>query len=76
MPDLITLGWNAHFEAAFAPYREQGFEAARVALEYQGLYRVMTERDWIDDSSSCERTRTAAGGDSAKMNYREVVTWD
>ncbi|HJQ23751.1 MAG TPA: ribosome small subunit-dependent GTPase A [Blastocatellia bacterium] len=45
MPDLITLGWNAHFEAAFAPYREQSFEAARVALEYQGLYRVMTERD-------------------------------
>jgi ribosome biogenesis GTPase / thiamine phosphate phosphatase len=45
MADLITLGWNAHFEAAFAPYHEQGFEAARVALEYQGLYRVMTKRD-------------------------------
>src|SRR5689334_3010445 len=45
MFDLNTLGWNAHFEEAFAPYRERGFEAARVALEYQGLYRVFTERD-------------------------------
>ena len=45
MYDLKTLGWNEHFENAFAPLRAQGFEAARVALEYQGLYRVMTERD-------------------------------
>src|SRR5205085_943608 len=45
MTDLVTLGWNEHFEGAFAPHREQGFEPARVALEYQGLYRLLTERD-------------------------------
>ncbi|HKQ07460.1 MAG TPA: ribosome small subunit-dependent GTPase A [Blastocatellia bacterium] len=45
MTALETLGWNAHFDSAFAPHRERGAEAARVALEYQGLYRVMTERD-------------------------------
>jgi ribosome biogenesis GTPase / thiamine phosphate phosphatase len=43
MPDLKTLGWNEHFEAAFAPHQAQGFEAARVILEYQNLYRVLTE---------------------------------
>lgn len=46
MYDLNTLGWNEHFEGAFAPYRAQGFEAARVALEYQGgLYRVWAAGD-------------------------------
>jgi len=45
MYDLLTLGWNEHFESAFASYRAQGFEAARVALEYQGVYRVMTASD-------------------------------
>ncbi|HKP84488.1 MAG TPA: ribosome small subunit-dependent GTPase A [Blastocatellia bacterium] len=45
MYDLKTLGWNDRFEKEFAPYRDQGYEAARVALEYQGLYRVFTEGD-------------------------------
>jgi ribosome biogenesis GTPase / thiamine phosphate phosphatase len=44
MNDLKTLGWNEHFARAFAPYGEQGYEAARVALEYQGLYRLFTGR--------------------------------
>ena len=41
--DLPTLGWNDRFEKEFAPYRDQGYEAARVALEYQGIYRVFAE---------------------------------
>ena len=45
MTDLKTLGWNKHFEQAFADYVSQGFEPARVALEYQGLYRVFTQSD-------------------------------
>ena len=40
MYDLKTLGWRAHFENAFAAYRDPGVEPARVALEYQGQYRV------------------------------------
>ena len=43
MHDLKTLGWNSHFEKEFEPHRDQGYRAARVALEYQGLYRVFTE---------------------------------
>ena len=45
MYDLKTLGWNSHFEKAFEPYGDQGYIAARVVLEYQGLYRVFAEHD-------------------------------
>ena len=43
MPDLIELGWNPFFEEAFAPFNAEGHSIGRVALEYQGLYRVYTE---------------------------------
>ncbi|HEX8183474.1 MAG TPA: ribosome small subunit-dependent GTPase A [Blastocatellia bacterium] len=42
MYDLKTLGWNPFFEKEFEPYKGQGYEAGRVALEYQGMYRVLT----------------------------------
>jgi ribosome biogenesis GTPase len=32
------LGWNDGLEAAFEPYRERGFAAARVAAQYKGAY--------------------------------------
>jgi ribosome biogenesis GTPase len=41
--DLGTLGWNSQFETEFEPFKKQGFYPARVALEYQGLYRVYCE---------------------------------
>jgi ribosome biogenesis GTPase len=43
MYDLKTLGWNPFFEKEFEPYKDQGYEAGRVALEYQGIYRVFTD---------------------------------
>jgi ribosome biogenesis GTPase / thiamine phosphate phosphatase len=43
MYDLKTLGWGPFFEKEFEPYRGQGFEAGRVALEYQGIYRIFTD---------------------------------
>jgi ribosome biogenesis GTPase len=43
MYDLKTLGWNSLFEKEFEPYRDQGYEVGRVALEYQGIYRVFTD---------------------------------
>jgi ribosome biogenesis GTPase / thiamine phosphate phosphatase len=43
MYDLKTLGWNPFFEKEFEPYKSQGYEAGRVALEYQGIYRVFTD---------------------------------
>ena len=32
------LGWNDDLEAAFEPYRQRGFSAARVAAQYKGAY--------------------------------------
>src|SRR5215210_3008931 len=43
MYDLKTLGWSSFFEREFEPYKSQGFEGGRVALEYQGIYRVFTD---------------------------------
>jgi ribosome biogenesis GTPase len=40
---LEAYGWDAVFAGRFAPYREQGLLPARVVVEYQGIYRVVTE---------------------------------
>ncbi|HKR00534.1 MAG TPA: ribosome small subunit-dependent GTPase A [Pyrinomonadaceae bacterium] len=42
--DLSNLGWDEFFEAHFQPYRADGFEAARVVLEYNHLYRVLGQQ--------------------------------
>lgn len=39
---LATFGWNDFFEAQFAPYREKGFAAGRVAVEHRRAYRLYT----------------------------------
>jgi ribosome biogenesis GTPase len=44
-PDLDTLGWDAAWAAAFAPFAADGFVPARVSLEHQHLYRVYTGTD-------------------------------
>jgi ribosome biogenesis GTPase len=41
---LSNYGWNQFFEAHFQPYRTDGFDAGRVLLEYNHLYRVYTEQ--------------------------------
>jgi ribosome biogenesis GTPase len=44
VPDkLSTYGWNQLFEAHFQPYSAGSFDAGRVVLEYNHLYRVYTE---------------------------------
>lgn len=52
-PDLATLGWNAHWQAAFATFAAEGFVPARVSLEHQHIYRVCT--------GDAERLATVAG---------------
>jgi ribosome biogenesis GTPase len=42
--DLSNLGWNEFFKNHFQPYRADGFEPARVALEYNHFYRVLSPR--------------------------------
>ena len=46
-PDLHTLGWDAHWEAAFAAFATGGFVPARVGLEHQHIYSVYTGDDEI-----------------------------
>jgi ribosome biogenesis GTPase len=43
MYDLANLGWNLHFQTEFQSFKREGVLPARVALEYQGLYRVLCE---------------------------------
>ena len=42
-PDLLhAYGWSAVFAERFAPFAEQGYQPARVVVEYQHIYRVVT----------------------------------
>lgn len=38
--DLTELGWDARWEAAFAPHAERGLVPGRVAIEFNHIYRV------------------------------------
>ncbi|HKQ53840.1 MAG TPA: ribosome small subunit-dependent GTPase A [Pyrinomonadaceae bacterium] len=42
--DLTNLGWDDFFAGHFEPYGAEGLEAARVALEYNHLFRVLSAR--------------------------------
>lgn len=41
--DLQELGWDAGWEACFAPHRAQGLVPARVAIEYNHMFRAFSE---------------------------------
>lgn len=43
--NLAALGWDDAFAAAFAPHAAEGWVPARVALEHQHIYRVVTAED-------------------------------
>ena len=43
--NLSDLGWTDREAAAFAPYREHGFEPARVAVAYGATFRVYLDGD-------------------------------
>lgn len=46
--DLAELGWTSGFEAAFEAYRAEGLVPARVSLEHNHVYRVLTEDgEWL-----------------------------
>ncbi|MBD2446650.1 ribosome small subunit-dependent GTPase A [Nostoc sp. FACHB-152] len=42
--NLDFLGWSNFFTHSFAPYRQQGFSVARVAIEYRNTYIVYGEQ--------------------------------
>lgn len=43
MVDLQDLGWDTHWDAAFAPHRHAGLSPARVALEDKHAFSIVTE---------------------------------
>ena len=43
-PEILRAhGWDHVFADRFAPFAEQGYQPARVIIEYQHIYRVVTE---------------------------------
>ncbi|QIR36533.1 ribosome small subunit-dependent GTPase A [Tolypothrix sp. PCC 7910] len=42
--NLDFLGWSDFFTHSFAPYRQQGFSVARVAIEYRNTYIIYSEQ--------------------------------
>src|SRR5215510_412985 len=43
MYDLASLGWTSYFETEFAAYKDQGYRAARVALDHGVSYRIYSQ---------------------------------
>jgi ribosome biogenesis GTPase len=44
LDQLSNYGWNEFFALSFQPYSAKGYEASRIVLEYNHLYRVYTEQ--------------------------------
>ncbi|MBI5383792.1 MAG: ribosome small subunit-dependent GTPase A [Verrucomicrobia bacterium] len=42
--DLASLGWDSFFDSAFAPFRDQGLVAARVAMEDKHAYVLLNDQ--------------------------------
>jgi ribosome biogenesis GTPase len=62
--DLNALGWTPFFAEAFASHRQTGCEAARVAAEHRGGYRVYSARgELAAELSGRFRYKAALPGD-------------
>lgn len=42
VPDLVTLGWDDGWAAAFGPFAAEGLVPGRVAIQHRGAYDVLT----------------------------------
>lgn len=72
MPDdLKELGWDAGWDAAFAPYRSDGLVPARVAVEFNHIFRVWSEEgDLLAQQAG--RMKHRAGG---RQDLAAVGDW-
>lgn len=59
--DLTELGWDAAWEAAFAPHAEQGRVPARVAIEFNHIYRVAAASGDVQAEQAGRMRHRAAG---------------
>jgi ribosome biogenesis GTPase len=70
-PDLTTLGWNAHWQDAFAASAAEGLVPARVSLEHQHIYTVCTGEAEILATVAGRFRHRAAG----KHEFPAVGDW-
>lgn len=58
--DLADLGWEDEWARAFAPYASEGLVPARVAIEFNHIYRVFVEAgEWQAQEAGRIRHRAA-----------------
>src|SRR3954452_13595536 len=70
-PTLDAYGWDPVFAERFAPFAEQGLLPARVVVQYQQIYRVVTE-DGELLAMVAGRMRHRAEG---RVDYPAVGDW-
>src|SRR5215212_4067651 len=70
-PILDAYGWDATFAEGFAPFAEQGLLPARVIVEYQHIYRVVTEDGELLATVAGRLRHRAAG----RLDYPAVGDW-
>jgi ribosome biogenesis GTPase / thiamine phosphate phosphatase len=58
--DLKELGWDDGWSAAFEPYRKDGLEPARVAVQHRGGYVVLAERGELRAEAARKLVREGA----------------
>jgi len=61
MIDLRDLGWDERWEALFADHAQEGLIPARVAIEFNHIYRVITARGELQAQHSGRILHRATG---------------
>src|SRR3954452_23201544 len=70
-PTLDAYGWDPVFAERFAPFAEQGLLPARIIVEYQHIYRVVTEDGELLATVAGRLRHRAAG----RLDYPAVGDW-
>jgi ribosome biogenesis GTPase / thiamine phosphate phosphatase len=70
-PILDAYGWDATFAERFSPFAEQELLPARVIVEYQHIYRVVTEDGELLATVAGRLRHRAAG----RLDYPAVGDW-
>jgi ribosome biogenesis GTPase / thiamine phosphate phosphatase len=68
---LDAYGWDQIFAERFAPYAEQGLRPARVVVEYQHIYRLVSEDGELLATVAGRLRHRAAG----RLDYPAVGDW-
>jgi ribosome biogenesis GTPase len=61
VPDLSELGWDAAWADAFRPHDADGLVAARIAIEFNHIYRAATARGDVQVQLAGRLKHAAAG---------------